>query len=156
MLKLIVAYDKNKLIGDGSKLPWSIPEDIVHFKREVKNKILILGETTFIGLNIKLPSDKIYVLSKKDKLTHPLMEKFEIVNSINKVLKMSKKNEVYILGGSSVFEQFLDYVDLMIITKLNKTYKGNVYFPDWEEKNFKEIKQKKLNSFATVFYYQRI
>ena len=53
MIKLIVAHDPNFLIGKDGGLPWSIREDLLHFKNETLNKTVLMGYTTFKSLNYK-------------------------------------------------------------------------------------------------------
>ena len=63
-IKLITAYDKNKLIGVDNKLPWDLPEDLKHFKKSTLNKTIIMGKNTYLSLKKPLPNRVNIVISR--------------------------------------------------------------------------------------------
>ncbi|BDU67434.1 MAG: dihydrofolate reductase [Candidatus Tyloplasma litorale] len=157
MIKLIVAYDQNKLIGNNDHLPWNIPEDLNHFKKETLNKTILFGEVTFNGIGRPLPNRKTIVLTlnKDFKFQHQNVEICNDFNEIVKTYKNNKNQDVIIAGGATIYKLFLPYVDEMIISKIKKTYKGNVYFPNWNENEFKLVKSIDKKDFI-INWYTRI
>lgn len=153
MLKLIVAYDKNMLIGIDNRIPWYFVDELKHFKKEIKNHILVMGENTFLSLR-KIPDEKIILLSNNKNFLNKY-ENVKIEQNIEKIIIKAKEKDIMILGGRNVYEQFLPFVDLMIISVIKKEFKGNIYFPKWDKSKFTLIKTKKINSFIKVFYFKK-
>ncbi|BDV02645.1 MAG: dihydrofolate reductase [Candidatus Hepatoplasma vulgare] len=153
MLKLIVAYDKNMLIGSGNKMPWYFIDELKHFKSEIKNQILVVGENTFYSFK-KIPNEKIILLSNNKSLLNKY-KNLEIETDIEKIVNRSKNEDIIVLGGRNVYLQFLPFVDLMIISIIEKEFKGDVYFPKWDNNDFLLIKTKKINTFINAYYFKR-
>lgn len=156
MIKLIVAFDKNYLIGKNNHLPWKIPEDLKHFFDTVKNKTILVGEITFASLNLELFKDVNIIVLTQDK---DFYSPYVIKNyyDIKEVIKDYENKELFISGGAKIFASFIPYVDEFIFTKINREYEGDSYFP-FELINFNDyklIKTKSLNSFTEVFYYRK-
>ncbi len=137
-ISIIVAMDKNGLIGNGNKLPWNIPEDLKHFKEKTMGKYLLMGERTYNSIKNKLLGRKIIVLSRSDKS----IENGRVAKSIEEALSYAE-GEIMIGGGASIYKQFLDIADKMYITVVNKNFEGDVYFPKFNMDEWKVIEEKK-------------
>lgn len=151
MINLIVAYDKNKVIGKNNKIPWRFPEDISFFKETTTNQVCLMGRNTWESLPDKfrpLPNRKNLIISKEyknypDKFIKTItnLNKFEDIwttTGINSALKLAKMNwpnkEIFVIGGQQIYKYFLDnfLVDKIFITEINDSYEGDVYFPDFD------------------------
>src|SRR5690554_5486457 len=131
-MNLIVAVDKNWGIGYQNKLLVRIPADQRFFRDETINKAVIMGRKTlesFPGgrplkdrLNVVITSDPDYRVS--DAIT---------VNSIEKaldVVKDYKTEDVYVIGGESIYRQMLPLCDIAHVTKIDYAYNADTYFPN--------------------------
>ncbi len=134
-MNLIVAVDKNWAIGNKNQLLVRIPNDHKHFREETTGKVVVLGRKTLETFpqgqplknrtNIILSSDKNYTV--KDAI---------IVHSIDELLEELKKypsEDVYIIGGESVYRQMLPYCDTAHITKIDHAYEADSYFPNLDK-----------------------
>ncbi len=135
-MKAIVAVDSNWGIGCGGKLLQMIPEDMKFFKEKTLGKIVVMGRETFESLPGKSPlKNRInIVLSKNESFKD---DRIIICRSIDEVLlklKEYESNEVFIIGGESVYTQFLPYCSMAYVTKINHTYDADKYFPNLDEK----------------------
>lgn len=134
-MKLIAAVDKNWAIGYKGGLLVSIPNDQKMFRNETLGKVIVLGRKTIEtfpnGLplkgrtNIVLTHDKNYTL-KDAIVVHDADELFD-------VLKEYDTDDIYIVGGESIYKQFADYCDTAIITKIDQAYQADAYFPNLDE-----------------------
>lgn len=142
-MNLIVAVDNNWAIGNQNKLLVSIPADMRFFRDETMNKAVIMGRKTletFPGgqplkgrLNVVLTSDKNYKI--KDAV---------VVNSIEEALEAVKEyntEDVYVIGGDSVYKQMLPYCNVAHVTKIDFKYSADTYFPNLDEMEEWEIKE---------------
>ena len=140
-MNLIVAVDKNWAIGNGNKLLVSIPQDMKFFRETTMGKVVVMGRKTletFPGgqplkkrTNIVLTRDKDYDV--KDAI---------VLNTVEEVLDELKKydeEEIYIIGGESIYRQFLPYCKLAHVTKINHAYEADTYFPNLDEMDDWEV-----------------
>lgn len=140
-LNLIVAYDKNKLIGDGNRLPWKIEEDLQYFKDKTLGNVIIMGRKTYESLPKKLKGRDIVILTRdenyevEDKSVRVLISVEEVLFYINFVLN----KEVFIIGGSETYKQFLPFVNKLFITEIHSEFKGDVHFPEWDKSLYEEV-----------------
>lgn len=143
----------SQIIGIDNKLPWKIAQELQYFKQVTMGKVMIMGKNTFASLNMRpLPGRDTIVISKELKLT-PMLERVEIAASIEQALDLASKSnsqEIMIVGGSSIYQQFLPLVNKLYLSIIHKEYTGDSYFPaiDWsqwqlaEEKEFQEFTAK--------------
>lgn len=159
MLSIIVAHDKNRLIGNKNKLPWFLPADLRYFKEKTVGHAVIMGRKTFESIGKPLPGRKNIVLSKQN--LH--IDGAEVINDLNILEKYKQENKNYfIIGGSTIYEQTLPLADYLYVTYIDYVFEGDAYFPEideseWEQvTNIKGIKNKK-NPYDYYFrFYRRL
>ena len=140
-MNLIVAVDKNWAIGKDNKLLVSIPQDMKFFRETTIGKVVVMGRKTletFPGgqplkqrTNIVLTTDKNY--SVKDAI---------VVHTIDELLEELKKyndEDIFVIGGESIYRQMLPYCTLAHVTKINHAYEADTYFPNLDEEEGWEI-----------------
>lgn len=131
-MNLVVAVDKNWAIGNKGQLLVHIPEDMKNFRRLTEGHTVILGRKTLATFpNGKpLKNRENIVLSRKN--TEP-MEEMRVAGSLEELLeavKEYKDEEIYVIGGSSVYEQLLPYVDTAYVTYIDYAYEADAFFPN--------------------------
>lgn len=133
MISLIVAIANNNLIGNGNELPWYYPEDLQYFKKTTLNKTVLMGKKTFLSiinrLNKPLPKRHNVVATFDKTFTYPNVE---VVNNLDEYLKekSNTEEEVFVIGGSQIYQAALSYATKLYITHIDKDYSGDVYFPN--------------------------
>lgn len=143
---IIVAMDKNGLIGKGSGLPWHFSEDLKYFKETTMGKFVIMGKNTYLSIGKPLEGRNLVVLSGDEDFK---AQYAEVAHSIDEALDMVS-GEVFIAGGRSVYKQFLKIADEMYVTIIDDTFEGDLYFPDFNEGNWEIIEETKgKNSLLT-------
>ncbi len=134
-MNLIVAVDNNWAIGYQNKLLVRIPADQRFFREETTNKAVIMGRKTLESipggqplknrLNVVVTSDPNYQV--KDAV---------VVNSIEEALEAVKdysSDDVYVIGGASIYEQMLSLCDVAHVTKIDYAYGADTYFPNLDK-----------------------
>ena len=139
-MKLIAAVDRNWAIGYKGKLLASIRADHMNFKKLTLGKIVVLGRKTLETF----PGGRPLVQRRNIILSGNMNYKVkdaEVVHSKEELLELIRDedtDDVFIIGGESVYREFLPLCDTAIITKINYTYEADAYFPnldrdeDWE------------------------
>lgn len=141
MLSIIVAMDPNQAIGVDNDLPWHISEDLKLFKRHTTGKSIVMGKNTYYSLNRPqgLPNRTNIVVSSSLTQLPPEEAKDVIFDEdIKYVLSNSKalKDEVFIIGGASIYKQALPYTDYLYISHVkNVVENADTFFPkvNWDE-----------------------
>jgi len=156
---IIVAYDSNKVIGDGHKLLWHIPEDIKTFKETTINHPCIMGRLTWESLPIKyrpLPNRLNIVISKTPTRLVDKNVKFftNVEESIN--FAKSLDREVYIIGGGSIYLYCIEnnLVDIILASEIKTEVKTSspVFFPNLQELGWRETLRKDYGSYERVIW----
>ncbi len=138
ILSQIVAVAKNKVMGINNTLPWDIPEDMKFFREKTKGHVMIMGRKTFDSLGEPLPRRFHIVISSQTNLNynHPHVE---VVPNLEQAIQAAAKRlpewpqEVFIIGGSGVFEESFPVTNKIYLTLIDKEFSGDVYYPDIPE-----------------------
>ncbi|MDD3130044.1 MAG: dihydrofolate reductase [Candidatus Izemoplasmatales bacterium] len=154
MISMIFAMDPTGLIGKNNDLPWNYPEDLQYFKYITLNKTVLMGVTTFESivarLNKPLPNRKSIVASLNE-FSYPGVE---VINDLESFLKKKHKEEIFVIGGKTIYEIALPYADKLYITHIKKVYEGDTYL-DIDLNDFKLIKSDD-NEELNFAVYERI
>src|SRR3989338_1209027 len=130
MITIIAAVAENGVIGNKGKIPWYFPEDFKHFKKATEGNVVIMGRKTYESLPDKfrpLPNRVNIVVSSAMESK----EGIEVARSYEEAIEKAKKHnkEIFIIGGSSLFERALQDADRMILSHVKLSPEGDVYFP---------------------------
>ena len=129
MISMILAMDINNLVGKNNDLPWYYPEDLQYFKKVTLNKKVLMGYNTYLSIVNRigkpLPKRENYVLTFEKEL--PLGG--IIVDDLKALLDehKSSEEELFIIGGKSIYELLVDHADMIYLTRINKAYDGDTY-----------------------------
>lgn len=140
-MNLIVAVDDNWAIGYQNKLLVSIPQDMKFFRETTTNKVVVMGRKTLESFpggqplkkrtNIVLTSDRNYQV-KDASVVHTVEELLE-------ELKQYREEDIFVIGGESVYRQMLPHCKLAHVTRIHHTYMADTYFPNLDEMEDWEI-----------------
>ncbi len=140
MISIIVAISEDYGIGKGNELLWHIPDDLKYFKKVTMGCPVIMGKRTWYSLPKRpLPGRRNIVLTD---MAGETFDGAETVYSIDEALGKSDKNgEFFIIGGGSVYRQFMPYAGRLYITMVHKTTDADVYFPEIKSNEWKVISE---------------
>lgn len=134
----IVAHDINGCIGNNGELPWHLPADLKRFKKLTSGGVVVMGRKTFESLNCKPLPNRVNIVITKDP-NFQIEHKGKGVifyNEISFAIQKAKYEasvlglkEVWIIGGQSIYEQTMPYVDRIELTLLSDKFSGDTYYP---------------------------
>ncbi len=134
-MNLIVNVDQNWAIGYKGKLLVSIPEDMKFFRSETSGKVVVLGRKTLAtfpgGMPLKNRMNIILTRNPDYKVKDAI-----VCHSVEEVLKELKKynsEDVYIIGGDTIYKEFLPYCDVAHVTRTDHVYEADAWFPNLEK-----------------------
>ncbi len=141
-LAIIVAISENGAIGRNNQLLWHIPEDLKYFKEKTTGHPVIMGKNTWLSLPKRpLPNRINIVISKNLKIN----EECIIFNNIQQCIEFIKqqKQECFVIGGESIYKQFIDYTKWLYITWVHSTCNdADAFFPIEKLAYYKLIEKK--------------
>ena len=141
MLSIIVAIAKNNVIGKDNKLIWHIPEDLKRFKRITTGKTIIMGRNTFLSLGRVLPERKHVVLTHLQETVSD-DEQVKTVYSLDDLKEYIENDEEnFVIGGAMMYKTLMPYANKMYITEIDQEFEGDVYFPEIDKDEWKEVER---------------
>ena len=128
-LAIIVAYDRNRLIGKEMHLPWKIPEDLAYFRSKTLGHKILMGKRTYFSLGKPLDQRTNLILSSDEDLFVPGCI---MCRSIPEALEHIGDDTCFIIGGAAIFRQFLPLVGKLHITRIEYEFEGDTWFPEYD------------------------
>jgi dihydrofolate reductase len=146
-LSHIVAVSENDVIGVNNTLPWDIPEDMKFFKDKTKGRAIIMGRKTYESVGHPLPNRLSVVITRqKDyKVDAPnVILVPDLKTAIAEAEKQVSKwgDEIFIIGGGEIFKESIDMVDVIYLTRIHKSFDGDIKYPKVDPKKFQLIEQR--------------
>lgn len=140
-MKAIVAVDKNWGIGLKGKLLVSIPADMKFFRSTTLGKVVVMGRKTLESFPNGAPlKDRVNIVLTKN--TSFQKNGVIVVHSIDELkdkLKKYNSDDVYVIGGETIYKQLIDECDTAYVTKIDYAYEADAYFPNLDEKDNWEV-----------------
>lgn len=159
MISMIVAMDEGWGIGKSNELLCHLPADLAFFKSQTMGKPMIMGHRTFQSIGVPLPGRRSIVLTTQS-LTIPGVE---IAHTLQESLFLCRNaSEVMVIGGSSVYEQFLPFTQRIYLTRIHHRFDADVFFPEfdttlWRHQIIKSCQADHKNAYDLTFEsYERL
>ena len=135
-LSLIAAIGKNYELGLDNHLLWHIPEDLAFYKKTTWGKNIIMGKRTMDSMPAKsFENRNAFVLSDVPLDTTLDVNSFDSIDTLLNYIKNSKEDFI-VVGGASIYRQFLPYVKTMYLTEIDEYFNADTFFPDFNIDNY--------------------
>lgn len=144
-ISIIAAISANNVIGINNKLPWSLPKELENFYKLIYQKPVVMGHKTHESIGKPIKDSKNYILSNNPNLQIPGCT---VINSIDTILDLAEQinTEIMIIGGESIYQQFLPFANKMYLTTIEHEFIGDTYFPIWSKDDWQTIDQQRVVS----------
>ena len=152
-ITMLAAVGKNLELGKDNELLWRIPEDLQFFKQQTLGKKIVMGKKTLDSLPGLLPKRTHIVLTHQELEQSERLIVFHDITELKEYLQQLRE-EVMIIGGAQIYQQFIDDADKLVLTEIDGEKEADVYFPsfdknDWDqeilcEHQYEDIKYKHL------------
>lgn len=133
IISLIAVIAKDRGIGYQNKLLVHLPADLKHFKKITSGKMVIMGQATYKSMGKALPNRENIVLTRDKnwqvddaKVMYSIEEALDYANN-------SDEEEVFFIGGASIYEQSIKFADKLYLTLIDKTWPADTFFPEYTE-----------------------
>ena len=142
-ISIIVALDKNNGIGKDNQLLCHLPEDLKRFKRLTEHNVVVMGKKTYESLPGRpLPNRENIVLSDNpaDDFEGCIMAR-SLEDALN---KCSEEKENFIIGGGSVYSQFMPFANKLYLTQLHTVFEADTFFPEIDQNEWTLVEKEDI------------
>ena len=136
-ISLIAAFAEDNGIGKDGKISWALKEDLKHFRNKTEGCSVVMGRKTYESIGGPLPNRLNIVMTRNPKKLEGVKE----VTNKEEALEIasSYSDEVFVIGGEKIYEEFLPMATKMYLTKIDIKVKGDSFFPKWSLNDWKEL-----------------
>ncbi len=142
MIALIVAYTKNHVIGNKGCIPWRIKGEQKRFKELTIGNVVVMGRISYEEIGFPLPNRTTIVISTTKKYNG---KNCFTASSLEEAINIAGDRDVFISGGSRLYQEAMSIVDKMYITEINAVIDGDTFFPKFQEENFEKQIEKTVD-----------
>lgn len=136
MISLIVAMDRNRLIGRNGELPWRLPNDLKHFKRSTLGKTVLMGRKTWDSLGRPLPERENWVLTRDRGFA---AEGARVFHDLDAALAAHGDGELMVIGGAELYRQVLPKATRLYLTEVDAAVEGDAWFPQFDRQQWRTV-----------------
>ncbi len=142
---------ENRVIGNGPKIPWHLPEDFKWFKKTTMGHILVMGRKTYESIGRPLPGRETFVISRNVSE----IDGVKVIRSLDELPEPSEDKKIFIAGGGQVYDMALEQCGELYLTHVKRAVDGDVFFPEYNDA-FEEVEEMTENDdFRIVRYRHR-
>lgn len=139
IISIIVAMDRNGVIGKDGSLPWHLSSDLQHFKKITMGKPIIMGRRTHESIGRPLPGRENIVITRDSHFHAPACT---VLHSIEDVINYcGDSEEIMIMGGADLYVQTLGKASRIYLTEVHAELEGDTYFPEFDRENWEEVER---------------
>ena len=150
-IKIIAALSTNGVIGDKGKIPWFIRGELKRFKDITMGHNVVMGRKTFESIGKVLEGRRNIIISN-NKSFHA--DGAIVENSLDLAISQCDKGkDIFIIGGSKIYEMALKYCDYLYLTVIHKSFPGDTYFPEYDAKKWTLISETRNYDLENKFSY---
>ncbi len=137
-ISIIVAIASNFAIGKDNDLLWHISKDLKRFKELTQGHYIVMGKKTYYSLPVRPLKNRtnMVITDVKGEVIDNCLMAYSIEDAIS---KMDPEGENFIIGGGSIYSQFMPFSDKLYITRIHKNYEADTFFPEFSLNDWKLI-----------------
>ena len=160
MIGLIVAYTKNRVIGNKGQIPWKIKGEQRRFRELTTGNVVIMGRRTYEEIGHPLPNRFTIVVSNSASFEEEnCTTATSLTHAIKKAEELHPGKNIYISGGAGLYKEGIDLVDCMYVTEIDAEIEGDTYFPVFNEIDFDKTVDEKVEGeipFSYITYTRKV
>jgi dihydrofolate reductase len=139
-ISLVVAMSNNQAIGLDGQMPWHLSADLKRFKKITMGYPILMGRKTFESIGRPLPGRTNVVVSRNPTYKP---EGCVVVDNVEAAIAHACQlaDEVFVIGGSTLYAATLPIADTLYITQINQTFDGDTFFPDFDRTQWTEVER---------------
>lgn len=147
---MVAAVADNGVIGLDGDIPWSLPEDLKHFRATTKGNSVVMGRRTYESIGHPLPfRSNIVVTRQTDWAADGVLVAHSVADAI--AMAADFEGDVMVIGGAQVYEAAMPFADVQVLTEVHLTPEGDTHYPDFDRAEWTETKREPRDGFEFVW-----
>jgi dihydrofolate reductase len=148
---LVAAVADNGVIGAGGDIPWSIPEDLRHFRATTRDNPVLMGRSTFESIGHPLPYRTNLVLTRDTGWT---ADGVLVVHSVEEGIARARElaGDVMVIGGGHVYAAAMPLADAQVLTEVHSSPMGDTHYPAWDRTGWRETRREARDGYDFVWW----
>ncbi len=147
---LVAAVADNGVIGQGGDIPWSIPEDLRHFRGTTTGNVVVMGRRTFESIGHPLAyRTNVVVTRDRDWSADGVL----VAHSVEEALGLAQQGEgdVMVIGGGHVYRDAMPLADAQILTEVHQSPEGDTHYPGFAREEWTEVRREAHDGYDFVW-----
>lgn len=134
---MVAAVAENGVIGLAGDIPWSIPEDLKHFRATTTGNTVVMGRRTFESIGHPLPYRSNIVVTRQEGWT---AEGVFVAGGLAEAIERAQEfdGDIMIIGGAQIYEAAMDHADVQILTEVHQSPEGDTHYPAFDREKWRE------------------
>ena len=151
---MVAAVAENGVIGLGGDIPWSIPEDLKHFRAVTRDNVVVMGRRTFESIGHPLPFRTNIVVTRDQDWSY---DGVFVAHSVDEAIALAAdfEGDVMIIGGAQIYAAAMDRADAQILTEVRLSPMGDTHYPEFDSAEWLEAKREPHDGFDFVWWERR-
>jgi dihydrofolate reductase len=148
---LVAAVADNGVIGLGGDIPWSLPEDLKHFRATTRGNTVLMGRATYESIGHPLPfRTNVVVTRQQDWSADGVLVAHSVEDGI--ALAQDADGDVMVIGGGHVYRDAMPLADGQILTEVHQTPEGDTHYPEFDREEWVEVRREKYDGYDFVWW----
>jgi dihydrofolate reductase len=148
---MVAAVAANGVIGRGGDIPWSLPEDLRHFRATTRGNTVLMGRRTYESIGHPLPYRTNVVVTRDP---HWAADGVFVAHSVAEGVEQAQafEGDVMVIGGGQVYADALDLADTQVLTEVHQSPEGDTFYPDFDRREWRETRRERGDGFDFVWW----
>jgi dihydrofolate reductase len=148
---MVAAVAANRVIGRGGDIPWSLPEDLRHFRATTRGNTVLMGRRTYESIGHPLPYRTNVVVTRDPDWS---ADGVFVVHSVRDGVERAQdfEGDVMVIGGGQVYADALDLADTQVLTEVHQSPEGDTFYPDFDRREWRETRRERGDGFDFVWW----
>ncbi len=147
----VAAVAENGVIGHEGDIPWSIPEDLKHFRAVTRDNTVVMGRRTFESIGHPLPYRTNVVVTRDRDWSY---DGVFVAHDIDEAIALAQDfdGDVMVIGGAQVYAAAMDRATDQVLTEVHQSPHGDTTYPDWDRTQWRETRREAHDGFDFVWW----
>jgi dihydrofolate reductase len=147
---MVAAVADNGVIGQGGDIPWSIPEDLKHFRATTTGNTVVMGRSTFESIGHPLPYRTNVVVTRQPEWS---VEHVFVARGIQEAIARGQgfDGDIMIIGGGQIYAEAMPHADRQVLTEVHSSPDGDTHYPDFDRGEWHETKREAHDGYDFVW-----
>ena len=151
---MVAAVAENGVIGKDGDIPWSIPEDLKHFRATTKGNTVVMGRRTYESIGHPLPyRSNVVVTRQPDWAADGVFVAHTIEEAI--ALAQDFEGDIHVIGGAEIYRAAFPHADVQVLTEVHQSPEGDTHYPAFDRDEWTESRREPRDGFDFVWLERR-